>query len=491
MCEFCKATEDTCHFERLIRANEAAPARATTGAPVASDFEIGGLIDAFGYFLIGRKWGSEALASPGGVVTWSIAEAGADITDFRAFDTTFDPADFYAFDVEPLLREAFAIYSAATDIEFIQVEGSDAGSLEGPVGNIRLLHGSPSTYERIGVAYFPNPTPTGGNVVLSDYPQLRNSPDLYLDLALHEIGHALGLGHTTNPNSIMFPARLAGQTVLNGTDVTILQRLYGPQDEPADTPLVYALPESEQDLTLEYAPAPLTMVGNAQANRLAGANQADRIEGREGDDHLIGGGGADHLLGGPGTDRLVGGAGADRLDGGAGLDVAEIAGAYAAARVAIGTTVEIAGAGEDSLTGIEWVAFEDGVLALPGAGLGSIARLYTAAFGREADAGVLFWQTRLSDGASLTEIAASFADSIEFAERFGTPDGAGFVDALYANILGRPGDPAGEAFWLAVLESGTPRSDMLLAFADAPETREGTDLSQGLFFAGADTDTLI
>ncbi|MEO1599381.1 MAG: DUF4214 domain-containing protein [Pseudomonadota bacterium] len=476
MCGICSMARGCCDFTP-----EPLAVMAGDTPPVASDFEVGDLIDGFGYFLIGRKWGGPELATPGGVVTWSIAEAGADITDFTAFSTTSDPEDFYADDVEPLLREAFAIWSAAADIEFIQVEGSDAGSLEGPVGNIRILHGTPENYNRIGVAYFPNPSPTGGNVVMSDFAALRTSPELYLDLALHEIGHALGLGHINNEQSIMFPGRLRGQDELFASDVTILQRLYGAQDAPADAPLTYVLPESEQDLTLEYTPAPLTLVGNTQDNRLEGAAGADRIEGHAGADHLLGGAGADHLLGGAGHDRLEGGAGADSLVGGAGLDTAVVAGAYSPARVEMGSEGTIAAG--DSLTGIERIAFDDGILALPVAGLGSVARLYTAAFGRDPDGGVLFWQERLADGATLAAIAQSFADSVEFAERFGAPDDAGFVDALYGNILGRPGDPEGQAFWEGALAGGTTRAEMLLAFAEAPETRAGLDLSDGLFLS--------
>ncbi|MEO1459267.1 MAG: DUF4214 domain-containing protein [Pseudomonadota bacterium] len=454
------------------------PAQAgDSTTPVASDYEIGTLIDAFGYFLIGRKWGDSNLGSPGGVVTWSIAPAGVDITDFTRFDETFDPDDFYAFDVEPVLREAFAIWSEAANIEFIQVADSGLGSTEGPVGNIRVLHGSPSSYERIGVAYFPNPTGTGGNFVMSDYFQVRYDEGNYLDLALHEIGHSLGLGHTFNEASIMFAGRLNGQEDLASVDETVLQRLYGPQD---DGPLVYQLPESVADLSLEYTPGPLTILGTAADNRIDGADGADRIEGGLGDDWLIGEGGDDHLLGGAGADLLEGGDGADRLEGGAGLDTALAAGAYAPGRVAFGESVTLDGA--DQLTGVERVAFEDGLLALADDTVGTLARLYAAAFAREADAGLLYWQARIAEGATLQSVAEAFVGSLEFAERLEAPGDAGVVDALYDSLRGAPGDPAGTAFWLDALAAGVSGGEMLLAFADSAEARAATALTDGLFF---------
>ena len=107
-----------------------------------------------------------------------------------------------------------------------------------------------------------------------------------------------------------------------------------------------------------------------------------------------------------------------------------------------------------------------------------ILRLYQAAFGRAPDAsGWSFWTTELTAGDDLASIAAGFADSPEFEGRYGAaPTNLELVDAMYANVLGRPGDQAGVAFWLDRLADDLTVPEMLVAFAQSPENlvRTGT-----------------
>jgi hypothetical protein len=43
---------------------------------------------------------------------------------------------------------------------------------------------------------------------------------------LHEIGHALGLGESSNPNSVMYPLLGPSNNTLNATDVANIEALY-------------------------------------------------------------------------------------------------------------------------------------------------------------------------------------------------------------------------------------------------------------------------
>lgn len=59
------------------------------------------------------------------------------------------------------------------------------------------------------------------------------SASLY-QVALHEIGHALGLAHSTDPNSVMYAVVSASNHDLNIGDIAGIQALYGPA---ATTPM--------------------------------------------------------------------------------------------------------------------------------------------------------------------------------------------------------------------------------------------------------------
>lgn len=109
-----------------------------------------------------------------------------------------------------------------------------------------------------------------------------------------------------------------------------------------------------------------------------------------------------------------------------------------------------------------------------------IVRLYRAVFGRTPDAsGFAYWTDRYRSGLSLRAVADSFATSPEWNSRYGGGlDNGAFVDALYSNVLGRPGDASGRAYWVGGLDAGTfDRLDVLLSFVDSPENIAATGTS--------------
>lgn len=109
-----------------------------------------------------------------------------------------------------------------------------------------------------------------------------------------------------------------------------------------------------------------------------------------------------------------------------------------------------------------------------------IVRLYRSVFGRAPDAeGLAFWTTQYAEGASLESIAQSFTESPEWFARYGNGlSNVAFVDAIYQNVLGRPGDVEGARFWIDSIESGRiNRVQMLIAVSDSPENIEATGTS--------------
>jgi hypothetical protein len=177
---------------------------------------------------------------------------------------------------------------------------------------------------------------------------------------------------------------------------------------------------------------------------------------------------------------LDGGAGNDLLAGGAGIDTA----VYHAPRASYSITKSDTGwtiadksgaSGVDQLSQVERLRFSDTMLALDVNGdAGQAYRIYQAAFNRAPDqAGLGFWIKFMDAGMSLNDVAAGFMAAPEFKTMYGaTPSHEDFVNKLYMNVLHRPGEASGVAFWLAALDNPaiTPAA-VLAAFAESNENQ--------------------
>jgi len=251
-----------------------------------------------------------------------------------------------------------------------------------------------------------------------------------------------------------------------------------------------------------------TLRGGAGSNIVIGddASQSiflgpedDQLSGGGGDDVIGSAGGNDVLAGDAGNDAVAGGIGNDSLAGGTGNDVLQGGrsdrGHWDFTLAADGTlgaghqTLMFAPTGAETLARTELDARAD-ALAFMSAGaatLRDIALLYHGAFGRAADlSGLNFY---VEHGASLTQVAQSFARSPEWAtSSLNAATDSAFVQALYQQVLGRAGDTAGTAYWLGKLAgTGGPalsRADVLVAFATGSEHR--AHYADGVVVAAAD-----
>jgi hypothetical protein len=106
----------------------------------------------------------------------------------------------------------------------------------------------------------------------------------------------------------------------------------------------------------------------------------------------------------------------------------------------------------------------------------SLIRLYQAVFLRAPDtSGFTYWLGKMQAGTSLVRMAATFAASNEFKTRYGPKTNAQFVDLVYQNVLGRPADPGGRAYWIKKLDTGTSRGVLITGFSESGEyTRKMT-----------------
>lgn len=179
-------------------------------------------------------------------------EASGAMAEFRAL-SRFDKLDLsYYFingteklpgdEEHELVREAFAIWAAETPLTFTETNNRAASDIE--IAWARRDHGDGDPFDGPGQvlahATFPNPF-TSRRVILhfDDDERWVNSSRQNVDLltvAIHEIGHTLGLGHSDDPNAIMFASYRGPRRTLGEDDIDGIQRLYGIAEEVPPMP---------------------------------------------------------------------------------------------------------------------------------------------------------------------------------------------------------------------------------------------------------------
>ena len=114
---------------------------------------------------------------------------------------------------------------------------------------------------------------------------------------------------------------------------------------------------------------------------------------------------------------------------------------------------------------------------------GPLVRLYTAYFLRTPDyGGLMYWFNTMypgsGSGSSLAQVSDAFAQSTEFMNRYGALNNAGFVTRVYQNVLGRNPEANGFAYWLAQLNGGMSRGQLMIGFSESVENQNATANAQ-------------
>jgi hypothetical protein len=107
----------------------------------------------------------------------------------------------------------------------------------------------------------------------------------------------------------------------------------------------------------------------------------------------------------------------------------------------------------------------------------TVAQSYQTFLQRQPDqAGADFWVSVMQQGVTDEQLAAVLVSSPEYFALHGG-DNSDWVKAMYQDLLGRPADDAGLAYWLGLLQAGQSPTSLALAIASSPE-REAQIISQ-------------
>lgn len=143
-----------------------------------------------------------------------------------------------------LIRQAFGLWAAQTPLTFTETTNQNDANIviEWAVGD----HGDGDPFDGPGDvlahASFPNPYDERQVFLhFDDDERWVNSNTQNVDLltvAAHEIGHTLGLAHSSDPNSLMYPSYDGPRRFLGDDDIAGAQDLYGVASNPQPAPSI-------------------------------------------------------------------------------------------------------------------------------------------------------------------------------------------------------------------------------------------------------------
>lgn len=485
--------------------------------------------------LIYNSWQPQAARTP---VTLSYSfltqvPAGAPAEDGRGFQPMSAAQ-------QQASRDAMAKWATVANIQFVEVASG---------GRIQLGTNDQSSSNSSGYAYLPEPGIDTLSLYLSNaesYNSVFTVGSYGPTVLLHELGHTLGLKHPGDYNST--GGSIGGPYLPDSTDNTgytlmsyhqgsaprntysvgpmlydiqAIQYLYGANTSYRTGNDTYAFSSSQAPLcvwdaggvnTFDFSACTgITLIdlnAGAFSGTAAGLTNISiaydvtiqRAIAGAGGSTIYGNHAGNIISGGSGTDVIHVGDGNDQISGGLGSDTAVFSRSYASytlSKTAAGLSV--AGAGQDMLTGIEYLRFSDRTVTVSELALqapvvsGTSGNdVLTAGAGNEmieAGAGldtVVYGGARgnfqvLSDsgGFRVTDLAGSGGqDVLNGVERLAFGDGALALDAagmsgqayrMYRAALDREPDAVGLGYWIKVLDGGAALVQVGQAFIDSPE----------------------
>ncbi|MEM8503395.1 MAG: matrixin family metalloprotease [Cyanobacteria bacterium P01_D01_bin.1] len=302
---------------------------------------------------------------------------GSDLTLTYSYSNLFDGAiggGITNQEMKSAIEESFSLWAQYAPLNFVEVSDTGEKSFSNPdAADIRFGHremdGSGGTLAEAVLTYF------GDLAVEIDFDN-QDAWEVdwigpafdFVSVAVHEIGHALGLKHEFDVDAIMNPFASdiyagLGTAFVYADDIAGIRALYGrgqgslttlepePVPQPDPTPQPDPQPDPVPDPSMPiWSNAKVVsgtwfddvIIGGRRSQTIEGLNGNDLVSAGSGNDVVMGGKGYDQLFGEGNEDLLFGGANNDFLDGGGGDD--ELIGG-------LGDDELIGGLGNDSLMG--------------------------------------------------------------------------------------------------------------------------------------------
>lgn len=279
------------------------------------------------YKLYPWKWGTPDLGRPSGEITWSMSLIGLNWNSVRFPDLTL--ADF-----EKAVRDAFNAWASVANLTFREVSGDDAAleiaverledfsTPQNPIGSSVVgLAGWGTNVGGDGDGDGINQTTWGTvdfDIDQTWVPTGNGGTNLYA-VALHEIGHVLGLDHVNDVTEILNPTIYA--TDLGDGDIAGIRELYGTPVFGTSGADNIDLSDQAFGITANLGSGNDVLSATQGDDWIIGGSGGDTIRGNGGDDLIVDTSGTNTLEGGGDNDVLIGGMGQIDADGGAGNDI--------------------------------------------------------------------------------------------------------------------------------------------------------------------------
>ncbi len=179
------------------------------------------------------------------------------------------------------LRRAFQEWARHARLSFTEASGAGGEKTidvlfgRGSHGDRYPFDGRGRTLAHTFYPAPPNPESLAGDMHFDDDEDWRQGADTDLfSVALHETGHALGLGHSDSPAAVMYPYYRRA-TALAGEDIGALLELYAARDgaspNPSPPPAPPPTPPSQPPSGADTTPPTVTITSPASANVLTAA----------------------------------------------------------------------------------------------------------------------------------------------------------------------------------------------------------------------------